>query len=173
MTVNKNTLYYLISAGIFILFKFIFIHASSDDLTYLLQPTNFIIETISNSNAQYLPNQGYYNKDLNILIDKSCSGFNFLMLCYLMLVFFIIDKLKNRTIKIISLPLLLLVSYILTIFINSSRIMLSILIHKLELHFLFDNTNWLHQLQGGFVYLFFLIIIYLTLEFIFKTTKLR
>lgn len=170
---NKNIPYYLITAGVFVLLKFLFTYASSDELIYLLKPTNFIIELISNSDSQYLTKKGYYNKELNILIDKSCSGFNFLMLCFIMLVFLIVEKVQSKTIKAIALPVLFLTSYLLTIFVNSSRITLSILFQNLESQYSFGEISWLHQLEGSFVYLFFLVIIYLTIDFIFKTTNLR
>ena len=171
MKYNKNIPYYLIVAGFFIFLKFLYSHATTDEIIYLLQPTNFIIELISNSESQYLPSQGYYNSHLNILIDKSCSGFNFLMLCYLMLVFSIVSKLQNNLSKVIVLPLLLLSSYLLTIFINSSRIMISIFIRELGFSDFIINESWLHQLEGTFVYLFFLIIVYLTIDTLFKTSN--
>lgn len=171
MTYNKNIPYYLIVGGFFIFLKFLYSYTTIDEIAYLLQPTNFIIETISNSESQYLPHQGYYNSHLNILIDKSCSGFNFLMLCYLMFVFSVVSKLQNNVSKIIALPLLLFSSYLLTIFINSSRIMISVFIRELELSNFLINENWLHQLEGGFVYLFFLVIVFLTIDTLFKTSN--
>lgn len=168
---TKNIPYYLSAAVIFIFLKFLFSYISSDGLLFLLQPTNYIVEVISNSKSQYISQQGYYNNTLNILINKSCSGFNFLLMCYLMLVFLIVGKLKNRAYKIVSLPILLLFSYFLTIFANSSRIIMSIMVRDLGFEYPVIHTGWLHQLQGGFVYLFFLIIIHLTIATFFNITN--
>ena len=171
MFYTKNIPYYLSASVIFILLKFLFSHMSSDELLFLLQPTNYIVEVMSNTESQYVSQQGFYNNRLNILINKSCSGFNFLLMCYLMLIFLIVGKLKNRLHKTISLPILLLLSYLLTLFSNSSRIMMSIMVRDIRLEFSIINTSWLHQLQGSFVYLFFLIIIYLMIENFFNPTN--
>ena len=171
MFYTKNIPYYLSATVIFIFLKFLFSYISSDGLLFLLQPTNYIIEVISNSESRYIYQQGYYNNSLNILINKSCSGFNFLLMCYLMLVFLIIGKLKKPACKAVSLPILFLFSYLLTLFANSSRIIMSIMIRNLGFEFSGINTSWLHQLQGGFVYLFFLISIYLIIEKFFNITN--
>lgn len=167
---TKNIPYYLSATIIFIFLKFLFSSMSSDGLLFLLQPTNYIVEVASNSESQYIYQQGYYNSFLNILINKSCSGYNFLLICYLMIVFLIVPKLKKRVYKSASLPILLFLAYFLTIFANSSRIIMSIMVRDLGTEFSTIKMSWLHQLQGGFVYLFFLISIYLVLEFFLNNT---
>lgn len=165
---QKNIPYYLTGIGVFLMLKIIFIFADNNDLLFLLQPTNYLIEFITNTHSQYLESYGYFNKSLNILIDKSCSGFNFLILSYIMLVFLAISRFKNAKFKLAILPLFLLISCFLTIFINSSRILVSVVIRDSELNIIDNKLSWLHQLEGSFVYFFFLIIIYMSFEFLFK-----
>jgi hypothetical protein len=40
---------------------------------------------LTGSHSVYISDKGYYHDNLNILIEKSCSGFNFLLLCFCML----------------------------------------------------------------------------------------
>ena len=168
---NKNILYYSVVTGVFILLKLSFIYASNSDLVFLLKPTNFLIEFITNSQPQYLESNGYFYQKLNILIDKSCSGYNFWLVSYVMLAFLAISVLKNRTHKTIAIPLFLLITYLLTIFVNSSRILISVVLRDSELIIIDEKPVWLHQLEGSFVYLFFLICIYLIFERLFKTLE--
>src|SRR5688500_15337695 len=80
---NNNLPYYLIAAAIFILLKFAFNLATHDELLFLLQPTDKLVELMTGSRSEYNTQQGYLHEELNILVDKSCSGFNFWVLSFL------------------------------------------------------------------------------------------
>ena len=164
-------LYYLIAIGIFILLKIGFIFADNNDLVFLLKPTNKLIEFFTNSNSQYFTESGYFHEKLDIIIDKSCSGFNFWILCYMMLTFLALRFLKHKIYKFIAIPSMLVFAYFMTIFVNASRILFSILIDNLGEKFINYKINWLHQAEGTFIYLFFLIVIYLGFEHLFKRLK--
>jgi len=165
---EKNTLYYLTAIGIFLLLKIGFIFANNNDLIFLLKPTNHLIEFFTHSNALYLTESGYFHQRLNIIIDKSCSGFNFWILCYLMLTFLALRFLTHKIYKFLLIPSMLVLAYLMTILVNASRILLAIFIDRLGEQFISDQINWLHQAEGIFVYLFFLIIIYLGFEHLLK-----
>ena len=127
MASNKNFLYYLSAIAIFLLLKTVYPYAENDDLFFILSPVNRLLEFLTNSESQYYSDSGYYYQTLNILIEKSCSGFNFLMLCFLMLAFQLAGYFNKNNFKYLLLPFALFLSYILTIFTNTSRIILSIL----------------------------------------------
>jgi exosortase K len=173
MNIRKNMLYYLIAIGIFILLKIGFIFANNDDLVFLLKPTNNLIGFVTNSNAQYFTGRGYFHERLNIFIGKSCSGFNFWILCYIMLIFLALRFLNNGVYKVIAVPSILVFAYFLTIFVNASRILFSIFIHSSGATFIDSKINWLHRAEGTFIYLFFLIVIYLGFEYLFKRLTQR
>jgi exosortase K len=135
----------------------------------LIAPTNYLIELITSSPAQYAAESGYFHKELNIVIEKSCSGFNFWILCFIMLAFLALNYCSSYKQKILVLPTALFISYILTIFANSSRIILSILGQNAANDFIHPRPHLiLHNVIGTFVYLFFLIISYLVLNYILK-----
>ncbi len=172
MIKNINIPYYVILIIIFILLKFIYTSLETNDLLFLLKPTSQVIEMLTNSDSQFISEEGYFNQKLNILINKSCSGVNFWLLCFVMLSFLAIKYYKKRSIKLISIPVILFASYLLTIFVNSSRILFSIFIHKLKIPIIEHQKDWTHQAEGTFVYLSFLIIFYLTFEFYLIKKKL-
>ena len=147
--------------------------ADNNDLKFLLNPTNYLVELVTNSSSQYNAESGYFHKELNIVIEKSCSGFNFLGLCFIMICFMLLSYYKSSTKKIFILPLALFFTYFLTIFANTSRIILSISGQKAADNFISTRPHFvLHETIGTFVYIFFLISCYLAINFILKKNTL-
>jgi exosortase K len=151
-----------VSIGIFILLKLLYTVAGTNDLHFLLGPTNKIVELLSGSQARYIQNSGYFHESLNIVIDKSCSGFNFWLLCFIMLSFLTLKYFKNRINKILTMTLSLIGAYFLTVLVNSSRIFASIIIEN-QIHSI-AKYSIIHESIGIITNLTFLILIYLITE---------
>ncbi len=158
--------YQLAAIGIFGLLKLWYVGADNDDLAFLLRPTDALVGLAASSPSSYLTDSGYFHPDLNILIDKSCAGFNFWILCFLMLSFLAFNHLARRRQLAISIPASLLCAYFLTIFANTSRISIAIFLQNKTGAFFPKNLPWFHEAQGVFVYLSCLIAIYLIAEFL-------
>lgn len=162
---NKNFPYYILIALLFLLFKYIFTLTGTDDLSFLLKPTNALVSFATGSYSVYLPGSGYYHEKLNVIIDKSCSGYNFWLLCFVMLAFLGLKHFYKPIQKIILIPSTLIISYLLTILVNASRIFVSVVLHNPFNYFSSSDTYLiLHQSVGIITNLVFLIIIYLLAE---------
>nr|WP_321224813.1 exosortase K [uncultured Psychroserpens sp.] len=163
----RNRIYYSIAFMLFITLKFAFLKADNEMLQFMLKPISLLITFITNNEAVYDFNDGYFHRNLNIIIDKSCSGINFWLIGFMVCVLSLISKQNTHLKKIIAFPLAFILSYILTLFANTSRILTSIFIE--------NNTSisysWLHQAQGVFIYLFFLIIFYLLINYLLSKSK--
>ena len=159
---SKNTFYYVSALILFVTAKFGYSFANNDMATFLTKPTNSVVSFITNRRPTYNSNIGFYYESLNITIDKSCSGFNFWMLLFLLLFFSTLKFIESNKMKVLLLPITLLISYLLTLFVNTSRIVISIFIEKNTSL----NYHWLHQAEGVFIYLSFLIIIYISLNYL-------
>ncbi len=155
-------MYYGITVSIFILLKFLYAGANNNQVYWLLKPLDIIVSFFLDSSSSYYEGIGFFHEKLNITIDKSCSGFNFLMLSFLLLYLSFLKFLKSHFQKIIGILLSLVLSYIFTLFVNTSRILTAIFIEK--------NTDlnypWLHETEGVFIYVSFLIIFYLSINHI-------
>lgn len=158
--------YQLAAIGIFGLLKLWYVGADNDDLAFLLRPTDALVGLAASSPSSYLTDSGYFHPDLNILIDKSCAGFNFWILCFLMLSLLIFKYLGRWAHLTLTLPATLLCAYVLTIFANTSRISIAIFLQNKAAAFLPKHLLWFHEAQGVFVYLSCLIAIYLIAEFL-------
>lgn len=172
MMLNKNYLYYLSTMIIFMALKALYPIATQDQLLFILKPTNALVELFTGSSSVYLAS-GYFYADLNIAIEKSCSGFNFWLICFVLFVLVSLNHLQNKNHKLMIIPIMLIVSYVLTIFVNASRIVTSLTANKITNAFHDHPITWLHQAEGAFIYLLFLILFYSGLKFLYTHKSLR
>lgn len=157
---NKDLIFYLSIAAVFVFLKILYMDLSIDQLRLFLYPLDVMVRLATHSTSVFLPSEGYFYESLNILIDKSCSGFNFFTLCFMMLAFLFVNHLPLNRHRIIAIAACLPLSYLLAIFANTARILTSITIMHLPMPAWSLHGDLSHQAQGAFVYLFFLIIIY-------------
>ena len=156
MKIDKNTLFYLIAAGVFLVLKLIAGEADGNFFSFLLKPVAGMIEIFSGTSSTPTPEGAFLFPQFNILIDISCSGFNFLLLSFLMFSFMLIGYSHSTARKILALPISFVCAYLLTILVNTSRILVAILVQDT---LVFDHPA-IHQAIGIFVYLSSLIICY-------------
>jgi exosortase K len=171
VNLRNNLTYYLAAIIVFVLLKFYFSSADNDSLIFLLKPTDFLTGLVTGSNSVYISEIGFYYEKLNIIIDKSCSGYNFWLLSFLMLFFLTIKYFNNHFHKILVIPSCLLFAGIFTIFINTSRILITLIFQQHIKNLLPDNFHFaVHESLGVITYLSFLIIIYLIAEKLLNKT---
>lgn len=157
MRLDRNIALYILVTCCFIILKFAFTYTDNDSIRFLTKPTNTIVELFANSSSIYCSANGYIHPKLNIVIDRSCSGYNYWILCFIMFSFLIFGKVTDTWSRLILIPIILFFSYFLTIFVNSSRILTSIFIESLFL----EEVKGLHQAEGVLIYSSFLILFYL------------
>ncbi len=158
--ITKNIYYYLSAAALFILLKFGFASVGTESLSVLLAPVNKMVELVTGSNAFYLQGTGYSHQKLNIIIDKSCSGYNFFLLTFLMLTIHAVPFFSRTIHKLAVLPFSLLIAYVLTLFVNTTRIVASIYFQKQLTNVLPLSPSVIHESIGVISNLSFLIAIY-------------
>lgn len=168
--IKKDIIYIGVCFVIFACLRFAFSFLDTEMMQFLLMPTNKLIEVIVGSNGEYIDGVGYFHSQLNIVINKSCSGYNFWLIGFLMASFVLIKSQKINF--LLTIPLALVISYMVTILANVSRIAGYILLMKGKLpQYIDPNDTWLHQMEGIFVYLSFLILFFLTLNY--TITKIK
>ncbi|MEP2448595.1 MAG: exosortase K [Balneola sp.] len=162
--INKNITYYFIAVGLFILLKFGFTLADNNDLIFLLKPTDKLVELLTGSYSIYLPVSGYYHEHLDIIIDKSCSGFNFWVLSFLLFTYLTLKHVDNTLSRILTIPTALIGAYLLTIFVNTSRIFASIVVQNQTKNIFLNQQHIVHEAIGIITNLSFLILAYVLIE---------
>ena len=156
------------AGGLFILLKFWFTLAENDSLFFLLKPTSKFVGLLTGSQSVYLADSGYYHTGLNILIDKSCSGFNFWILCFLVFTYLAIKYLDKPIYKVLTIPTALVGAYLLTVFVNTSRILASVVVQNLTKNIWSNQQHLVHEAVGIITNLSFLVLVYYLVEKLLK-----
>jgi exosortase K len=148
----------LAAVGIFVLLKACFTFADNYSLAFLLKPTDKLIGLLTGSRSVYAAEAGYFYDSLNIVIDKSCSGFNFCILCFLLFTYLIVKRFGKPLHKGLALPVSLICAYPLTIFANAARIFASVIVQSHTKNFFPERQYLIHEALGIITYLSFLIL---------------
>lgn len=164
MIESNNIPYYLAAFALFIVLKFSFAYADNDGVLFLTQPTNSVVSLITDSDARYSNEVGFYHEELNIVIDKSCSGFNFWILIFLIFLFTALKTIQAKRLKSLAFVLILIGAYLITIMVNSSRILTSMILNET----VGNQYAWMHQAEGAFIYFSFLILFYVLFNYSLK-----
>ncbi len=171
MIEKKNIPYYLMTLGVFLFLKFSYTISNTDNMAFLLKPTNKMVSLMTGFSSVFIKQKGYYFEALNIIIDKSCSGFNFLLICFLMLSFLSVKYFERSLYKTFAFISSIFAAFLITLLVNSSRIMASIIIEGQNAVSLKIDHRIMHESIGIITNLSFLIFTYFIVEKLLKTRK--
>jgi len=169
LTLSRSSAYYFLTFGVFIILKFTYTLADTNHLKFLLSPINRILKLITGAHSRFIIDRGFYFDQFNVIIDKSCSGFNFLLICFLMLSFVSLKYFEKRGNKVLAMIFSLLGAYVLTILVNSSRIFSLIIIHNQSIAL--AGNPIVHESIGILTNLTFLILTYLVVNYLLTKHK--
>ncbi len=163
-------LYHLPFLCIGLAIKYFYSIAENEELDFILFPTHLLVEIWTGHQGIFEAEKGYVFSTLSICIDKSCAGLNFWVVTFLSGGF--AWAMKSPRIK--SLPFylvfLLCISFITTIFTNSSRIFIAVIALKSFPHL--TDFTWFHEVQGAFIFLHALILFYLAISYFIGSVRL-
>ena len=159
-----------------VLFVFVLMRAAStvlslNDLLFLLRPVCFLIHLLTGSSPVFIEGEGYLFSDLNIIIGLSCSGYTFWSLCFLVIAFSVMRITKTMVRVAILIPIAILLSYLLTIVVNTIRILISIYTQEIGNLILSKQPHFLiHEITGTLVYILSLLLIFMLISSLLKKT---
>ncbi|SCY42954.1 exosortase K [Alkaliphilus peptidifermentans] len=152
-----NILFYIVTVIIVLAIQALQMFGNVEGLFFILRPVVAFLELFLSTTFTYYEGIGFISPDLHINISKACSGVNFFSMTFLMLVFSFISKLKGVKLKWLALIDFLVFSYLLTIFVNGSRIIVTVFVMNLGV-FPARYEAIVHQTLGVFFYLGFLLL---------------
>ncbi|MBU1170550.1 MAG: exosortase K [Proteobacteria bacterium] len=143
--------------------KYLYSRSTCEDLFWILGPTAYLVEWISGVPFYYDASAGFVNVSQGIAIAPACSGVNFLIIALIMSFFSFACHYK-RTGRWVWLFFSLFCSYVLTLWVNSLRIFVSIetIAHGIQMGWL--TPERIHRLEGVVVYFFCLSLFYLGMK---------
>jgi len=149
----------LLLCGAFLL-KWWYRTATVDELGFVLRPVVSAIGGITGEEWTFLRGEGYIFPGLGILIDRSCSGINFLVITTATFAFLVLKRSDGGCAR----PLLAMISvagaYGLTILANTGRILSMVMTDRLGLHM----GPTAHEALGAFFFLVALLLASLVLD---------
>ena len=155
----------LIGGCIFL--KTIYRELTPSQMKWLITPVTLWVELSTGKQFFFDPATGYRSMDGSILISKSCSGINLLILTSLIGIIYANRQTRESLSFIKKVSLTLILSYILTLLSNVIRINASLFFLPFTpMNPLFHQTDqWYHLVIGTFVYLFFIALFYILIQF--------
>lgn len=151
-----------IGGVVFIVLKLFFKNANPQELLFLLKPVSYLLELTTGHKNCYIHDQGFYFQSLNIIVSKACSGFTFLLLSMVLTICLLLKYCGNCKEFFKKLVIGLLFSYLLTILVNTTRILSLIWLSKERTFSSGINTTYSHEMLGALIYLSYLTGAYLT-----------
>lgn len=171
MQSKKDIIFITIAIIIGLIFKQFYAISSTHHLLFILSPVNMLIELFFGLKSSYDAATGFYFESLNIVIDKSCAGVNFWIVAFWAAVSIWVRQNKYLKYKSLIFIGLLVLTYIFTIFANASRIAIAIIALQLKDTITLFSKPWFHEAEGAFVYLFFLLLFSLGLNYLLNKTN--
>lgn len=164
----RNQVRYILS---FVIVLFIKLLANQGDVTYLLwllQPTAWLLEVFLNEPLQYVAGKGFIALHQPFVISKECAGTNFFIISFLSAVIGFLRFGRGTWQMLGMIGIFALLAYCLTILVNVFRI-INILKFENALHQSSGlSSKVIHEAQGIFIYLSFLLLFYFCLHLFFK-----
>ncbi|SFF40320.1 exosortase K [Thermoflexibacter ruber] len=159
----SSLLYHLPFLCIGLGIKYFYSVANNEQLNFILYPTHLLVEMWTGSQGIFEAEKGYVFSLLGICIDKSCAGLNFWVIAFLSGGF--AWAMRNPRLKGLPFYLLFLlcITFLITIFTNSSRIFIAVISLKT-----FPNLarlTWFHEALGTFVFINALLLFYLGISY--------
>jgi exosortase K len=165
--IRKWTIVFTAGALVFVM-KYLHAKAGTEELLFILQPTSFAVQVFQNASSEFIPEKGFVFPDIDIVIDKSCAGGNFLILCFSVLIVSVFLNLNKKNLGWFLIPALLIVAWLMAIITNVIRINTAIFSLKLKTQWPVTASPWFHEMQGAIIYLTFLILIFSGANFTIK-----
>ena len=152
MTFKSNLIFNLLAISPALLFKWVQRGWGSDELRFLLYPVQWLVAIFTGQSSVYLPGEGY--QFTGFIIERSCAGVNFLVICWCTLAYLSIQNRQAWPTKIKALLGSIPLCYGLCILANTFRILSSLVLQRLPgLH----GPN-VHEALGVVVYLSVLLL---------------
>lgn len=142
--------------------KYHYSTASVNDLRWILGPTAFLVETITDIGFTFESHAGYMSDDHTFLIAASCSGVNFLLISFLLLTLGEFSRTWHIAWRVI--PFAAMGAYAATLIANTVRIVIALWMHDEKLTTPWFDADELHRIEGIVVYFGFLLLLFFARE---------
>jgi len=154
----------IVLIGVVVVAEYAIAHLDLVVLKLLLTPATILISILTNIDFFWKDGVGYVNETATIIIDRGCVGTTIFLLSFGIGASSVLLKSKGIAIKQIA--GILFTSYLLTIFANVSRIVITIQLLQILPHVVSNKS--IHTALGVFIFFTFLIIYKYFIDLLFN-----
>jgi len=168
----KDIKYHLLNNGIYYFvilltawgLKYHYSCAGSEELAWILAPTAGLVEFVSGIQFTNEAHSGFVSQEYGVIIAPACAGINFLIVAFCMAAYGGMHVFKRLRSKLIWLGFNFLNAYLLTVCVNTLRIIASIYSYHAHIQWGWLTGPRIHRLEGIVIYFFFLSLFYMIIN---------
>jgi exosortase K len=161
--INKTASWFGVTVVTALVLKYLHMISQTNDLMMILWPVKSFLEILLNTPSVYRES-GFFFPELNILLDKSCSGAHFFILAFCVFSSTTPHHLFKTKQSVLLFAGAFVLAYGLTIAVTSSRVVIAIFLLQLKTSIPWITAHWVHEAEGAFVYLSTLLLAYLIVK---------
>jgi exosortase K len=165
---NKTALWFGVTVVTAIVLKILFTAISSSEFTLMLNPANAMLEYIFDTRSVHT-HSGFYFPDLNITLNRTFSGENYLILVFCILSLTAPYHVFKPWQSVLVYIGILVTSFMLTLIISALRIISALPVLRIQNSMPWLNSFWMQRVEGGIIYFSALLLVYL----LFKNAFVR
>ena len=160
----SNSIYYILVLLTAWGIKYHYSRAGSEELVWVLAPTAGLVELVSGIQFENEAHTGFASQGNRFVIAPACAGVNFLIIAFCMAAFSGLHAFGRHRARLIWLGSCFLSAYVLTIVVNSIRILVSIYTYNADIQFGWMTAPRIHRLEGIVIYFFFFSLFYMIIN---------
>lgn len=157
---TRTILLALVLLGVAVGVKWWYRTATLDDLDFVLRPVSGAISLFTGAAWHLVPGEGYVFRTLGMVIDRSCSGINFLVIVWITFAFLLLRRAAAGCVAPYVVLLAGLAAYLLTLLANAGRILCMVALQQQSYH----PGPKQHEALGAFFFISILLLASLALD---------
>ncbi len=164
--INKTALWFCVTVVTAIVLKILFTAISTSEFTLMLNPANAFLEYILDTKSVYADG-GFYFPDLNITLNRTFSGENYLILVFCILSLTAPYHVFKPWQSVLVYIGILVTSFMLTLVISAVRIISALPVLRIQDSMPWLNSFWMQRVEGGIIYFSALLLVYVLFKNVF------
>jgi exosortase K len=156
----KTIVLALVLLGTAVAVKWWYRTATLDDLAFVLRPVAEAITLFTGSPWTLVPAEGYVFRELGMVIDRSCSGINFLVIVWITFAFLLVRRSAAGCVAPYMAVIAGAGAYVLTLLANTGRILCLVALEQQGHH----AGPKQHEALGAFFFISILLLASLALD---------
>ena len=151
--VRENAVAFAVSALLAFALKAAFSRLGPDELRWMTAPTQALVSAASDLRFTYEPGYGYVDLGRRLVIAKSCTGVNYLLAAFGLLVATVVPEVRGTKRKLAAVAGVAAAAFAVTVVVNATRIVLGVALHDGGWERGWLDAARVHRLAGIAVYL--------------------